>query len=86
MGMPDKETLRRAVHYIFTIVTLVFLITGFGITEYRTVEPMTFGILTKALAFQIHTALAYPFVALLALHIYLVLTIRRGKEGKNKGK
>ena len=63
MEMPDKETLRRAVHYLFTAVTLVFLITGFGITEYRTVEALTLGLLTKTLSFQIHMALAYPIRA-----------------------
>jgi len=83
MKVPDLDALRRAVHYIFAFVTVVFVITGFGITEYRTIEPLTLGVLTKALSFQIHTALAYPFVALLILHIYLVLTVRRRKTGKD---
>ncbi len=79
-----KETLRRAVHYLFTLVTLVYLISGLGITENRTIEPLTGGILTKALSFTIHGMLLVPFVLLLALHICLVLTIRNDREKEDK--
>jgi hypothetical protein len=62
------------------------VITGFGITEFRTIEPLTLGLLTKPLSFQIHSALAYPFVVLLAVHIYLVLTVKHKWETGNKSK
>ena len=78
----DKEDARRAVHYLFALVTIIYVVSGLGITEYRAIEPLTGGILTKALSFQMHGALLVPFVALLALHIYLVLAIRRDKEKK----
>ena len=47
----------------------VFLVTGFGITEFRVVEALTFGLLTKNLAFRIHENLWIPLVVLLVLHI-----------------
>ncbi len=80
MEMPDKETLRLAVHYLFALVTLMMLVSGLGIIYYQTVQTLTFGLLTKAVSFQLHIALVIPFVVLLALHVYLVLTVRRDKK------
>jgi hypothetical protein len=34
------------------------------------VQPLTLGVLTKALSQQIHSVLALPFVIVLALHMY----------------
>ena len=64
---------RKIVHWIFFAFVIVYLITGFGITEYRMVEPLTLGILNKNLSFQIHNVLWIPFLILLALHIFLTL-------------
>lgn len=46
-----------------------YFITGLGITEFRTVEALTFGLLTKGWAFKIHNILWLPFVVLLVSHI-----------------
>jgi hypothetical protein len=48
------------------------VITGFGITEYQTVESLTFGLLGKARSFEIHTSLEIPFLLLLGLHVMLI--------------
>ena len=66
-----KENLaKRVVHWLLLAVIVLYLITGFGITEYRIVENLTFGLLSKPLAFMIHDNLIIPFIALLGLHIY----------------
>jgi cytochrome b subunit of formate dehydrogenase len=66
-----KESLaRQVVHWLLLAVLVLYLITGFGITEYRVVEQVTFGLLTKPLAFMIHDNLLIPFVILMILHIY----------------
>jgi len=78
----ELEKMRRTVHYIFTALTLVFFVSGLGITEFRAIEPLSGGLLTKALSFQIHNALTWPFIILLGLHIYLALTVRKMKEKK----
>ncbi|MFC1899871.1 hypothetical protein ACFLXP_06085 [Chloroflexota bacterium] len=64
---------RNTIHWSLTFVAAVFMITGFGITEFRTVERITFGILSKNIAFRIHTFLWIPFLVLLALHIFISL-------------
>jgi len=78
----ELEKMRRAVHYLFTALTLVFFVSGLGITEFRIIEPLSGGLLTKALSFQIHNSLIWPFIILLGLHIYLVLAIRKEREKK----
>ncbi len=66
-----KENLaRQIVHWLLLAVIVLYLLTGFGITEYRVVEHLTFGLLTKNLAFNIHNNLLIPFIVLLGLHIY----------------
>lgn len=72
--------LRRAVGWVLFAFSLILIITGLGITEYRTLEAFTFGLLPKALAFQLHGLLRIPFLAVLAVH--LVLSCRGGTRGK----
>lgn len=72
----DREKLRKAVNYAFTLVTLLLLLSGLGITEYRIIEKVTFGILDKATSFQVHNGLWPVFTVLLVAHLYLS-TIKR---------
>lgn len=62
---------KRVIRWSLVTVTVAYLITGFGITEFRAVESLTFGILTKPWAFKIHTNLEIPFITLLGLHVLL---------------
>ena len=70
---------RKIIHWLLAILVIIYLVTGFGITEFRTVETLTFGLLTKTLSFKIHMNLWIPFVILLGLHIFPPL-IKRRKE------
>jgi cytochrome b subunit of formate dehydrogenase len=66
-----KENLaKRVIHWLLLAVIVLYLITGFGITQFRVIEQVTFGLLSKPLAFQIHDNLLIPFIVLLGLHIY----------------
>lgn len=53
------------------VLTVLFLISGFGITEPRLVGLLTFGILGKTLSYRIHTLLWGPFLIFLVLHVAL---------------
>ena len=66
-----RWNLRRAMGWLLLIFSILLVITGLGITEYRTVEAVTFGLLGKALSFQLHTLLWIPFLAVLAAHLAL---------------
>jgi cytochrome b561 len=75
---------KRTIYWLLTIVAVIFLITGFGITEFGTVETLTFGLLTKNLAFKIHSNLWIPFIILLIMHICLpfIFKWKRRREVK----
>ncbi len=64
---------KKIIQWLVLAVAVVLLITGLGITYYGTVETISFGLLTKNLSHQIHTApgLWIFFVLLLAAHICL---------------
>jgi len=75
-----RWNLRRAMGWLLLIFSILLVITGLGITEYRTVEAVTFGLLGKALSFQLHTLLWIPFLAVLAAHLALAC-----RAGRRKG-
>jgi cytochrome b subunit of formate dehydrogenase len=65
------KTLRKLVHTLLTFVTLVFVVTGLGISDFRLIERLTLGILTKERSLFIHSNLVEIFTILLLIHIYL---------------
>jgi Ni,Fe-hydrogenase I cytochrome b subunit len=83
--MTNLQLAKRTTHWLLTIVVIVYLLTGFGITQYRIVEPLTFGLLTKNLAQRIHINLEIPFIVLLVVHIWLLPLAKRFKLKKVSG-
>lgn len=79
MALSDRtqKRIRRSVHWLLAAGLVVYIVTGFGITEWRTVEPLTLGLLGKAESQKIHNAIEIPFVALLVVHLYLSLIKRK---------
>lgn len=59
----------RIIQWALLGVTIIYVITGLGITQFRIIEPATFGLLSKNLSFAIHDNLLIPFIVLLVLHI-----------------
>jgi len=72
-----KLTLKNAIALALLAFTMLFLLSGWGITQFQIVTPLTFGLLGKALSFQIHEWLWVPFGVLLAAHIYLGIFKRK---------
>lgn len=60
-------------HALLTIVIILFILTGVGITNYQLIESLTAGTVTKLTSFQIHTNLTFPLILLLAAHIALTI-------------
>jgi len=65
-----RFTYRKLVSRTLLALTLLFVISGFGITEPLLVRSLTFGLLDKALSQQIHFLLWGPFLIVLVLHVY----------------
>ena len=75
----SQKTLKSIIRWLLLAVVIAYVISGFGITEFRAVESLTFGLLTKPLAFKIHDILWVPFLILLALHIWFSYIIKLKK-------
>ncbi len=65
---------KTLIHILLAIVIILFIVTGFGITNFRVVESLTAGILSKPVSFQIHTNLTIPLIILLLLHMFFTLS------------
>jgi hypothetical protein len=65
--------IKTLTHVLLTSIIILFIITGFGITNYQIIESLTLGGLSKPLSFQIHTNLIIPLIILLVLHIIFTL-------------
>jgi thiosulfate reductase cytochrome b subunit len=70
----SNRTIAKLLHWSLLLAALLTVISGLGITEYRTVEALTFGLLNKANAFRLHLWVWIPFLVLLTAHA--VLTAR----------
>jgi len=68
---------RRWVSWTLLALALLLVLTGLGITEFRTVEVLTFGLLGKSLSFQLHSLLWIPFIVVLFLHLAMSCRVRR---------
>lgn len=66
----DRKTIKKAVHITLIILMFIVIITGLGITYYRSIELITGGLLDKTLSFQLHTILFLPFLLILLIHIF----------------
>ena len=69
--MRSIKKIQLVVHWLLLVFVVIYIITGFGITQFRIVEVLTFGLLSKPLSFKIHSNLIIPFIILLVLHVYL---------------
>jgi hypothetical protein len=67
--MRRTDKVRAWIAWLLLAVTVVYLVSGFGITNQDIVGPLTAGFLGKALAFRLHDVLWLPFIALLVLHV-----------------
>jgi cytochrome b subunit of formate dehydrogenase len=74
------QIVKKSLPWLLLAVLALYIITGYGITQFRTVETITFGLLTKNLSFKIHSALTIPFLVLLVVHIVLPYVLRKIKK------
>lgn len=71
-----RGAVRAAIRYVLLILTVLYLISGLGITQWQIIEPLTFGLLTRNLSSRIHDFLLFPFVILLLVHVLFRPAVR----------
>ena len=82
-NIANNALFRKIIHWSLAALVVIYIITGFGITEFRAVETLTFGLLTKNLAFKVHNNIWIPFIILLGLHILLSLIRKRKRAASD---
>jgi len=65
-----QNRVKKVLDWVLFGMTLVYLLTGLGITQFRIIEELTFGLLSRNLSFRLHEALLAPFLILLSLHVF----------------
>lgn len=78
--MIDKKIIQKITQAVLLLVIVIYIITGFGITQFRIVEYLTLGLLTKSLAFKIHSSLIIPLIVFLVLHVYFGIRQRKNQD------
>ncbi len=76
--MTIKGVGRQLIAWALLVITVIYLITGFAVTQFRIFTPISGGYLGKAVTQQLHEILWLPFIILLVLHVGPVI-IRRYK-------
>jgi len=71
-SVPGKK-IRRLVAWLLFFMTVLVLLTGFGINKPGIIGPITGGLLGKSIAEGVHIYLWGPFIILLVLHMSLSL-------------
>jgi hypothetical protein len=72
--------MKTLTHVLLTIVIILFIFTGFGISNYQIIESLTSGTVSKLTSFQIHSNLIIPFMVLLIAHIGFTIGKKFQKE------
>lgn len=72
--------MKTLTHVLLTIVSILFIVTGLGISNYQLMESLTGGTLSKLTSFQIHSNLIIPFIVLLIAHIGFTIGKKFQKE------
>ncbi|DAC72067.1 MAG TPA: hypothetical protein DSN98_07125 [Thermoplasmata archaeon] len=67
--MKILQIIKTFTHVLLTIVIIIFIVTGIGITNYHIIDEITAGALSKVTLFQIHSNLPIPLIVLLIAHI-----------------
>ena len=78
-----KKKIHEWIHFLLTASILLFIISGIGMIEFNLVALLTFGLLTKARSYTLHSTLLYPFIVLLFLHIYYYTKVRNSKTSES---
>ena len=81
--MIKLRVLRSIIHWLLLVVTVLYFLSGYGITQFRIITAITFGVINKTAAFKIHDYLWIPFVILLIVHIVFALW-RPGARNKSR--
>lgn len=65
------KKLNRLLVWPTLVLSIIFIISGYGITNPGLVSELTGGVLTRAVSLELHLALAFPILTLLTIHVLI---------------
>jgi hypothetical protein len=86
--LKDRKTIRRIGRWCgwAAMALLIFTaLTGYGISEFRIVSSLTFGLLNKVVSHRLHHYTEVPMLVLLIAHVGIAVWGRLPSKRKRRG-
>jgi hypothetical protein len=61
----------RVLVWLTLVLFIVFIISGYGVTNPELIRELTGGVFTRAISLNLHLKLAFPVLALLTIHVLI---------------
>ena len=61
----------RVLVWLTLVLFIVFIISGYGVTNPELIRELTRGVFTRAISLDLHLNLAFPVLALLTIHVLI---------------
>jgi len=61
----------RVLVWLTLVLFIVFIVSGYGVTNPELIRELTGGVLTRAISLNLHLKLAFPILALLTIHVLI---------------
>jgi uncharacterized membrane protein len=82
LSKQDVRRIGRWCGWAAAALLLITMITGYGISSFRVVTTLTFGILDKATSQRWHHYTDIPVLVFLSVHVVIALWLRLGSRLK----
>jgi len=66
-----QKKLNRLLVWPTLVLSVIFVVSGYGITNPGLVTELTGGVLTRAVSLKLHLVLAFPILMLLTIHVLI---------------
>ena len=76
----------RVLVWLTLVLSVVFLISGYGITNPGLIRELTGGVFTRAISLNLHLNLAFPVLALLTIHVLIGAKSALARWGVKQGR
>lgn len=76
----------RVLVWLTLVLSVVFLISGYGITNPELIRELTGGVFTRAISLKLHLNLAFPVSALLTIHVLIGAKSALARWGVKQGR
>ncbi|MDH4330250.1 MAG: hypothetical protein OEV93_01740 [Candidatus Moranbacteria bacterium] len=73
----NKILVRKIINISLLAVIVLFVLSGYAVTNAKFLDFIGFGIIRRGSFFSIHSGLIIPLIVLVFLHVYPYLRVRK---------